>query len=367
MLPLASTPSEFRSLREALRTLHRADPQSFAALFDPMTQAALPPGPSVALLAPLRDAGFVEEREGALIGQHRIRHRQGRFYVMELGGSGEYHQDVWPETDALLSALEGADPGRLLDVGTGTGIVAIEAAARGHRVVATDLYPVTLQLARFNAALNGFSASIDFRQGHLFDPVVGERFDLILTAPHYTRVNDQLRLEALRCGPAHIAPGGRLVVATVLEWEGQDGPLAAVEALLRPLAERGAAVQVLPIDAQSKREWFAVAHADETILGLVSRSRFLVIIEPVGERLVVKRMPIAEQPAQHHVPLARLRLFAGAAGLSARPALAVVSSGRDLDRLRELLVALHKGMVTLSDAIPSGLLDACRFGPGVRI
>src|SRR5690242_4349894 len=94
-----------------------------------------------------------------------------RLYLMTRG---EYRQDLWPETDALLELLETAPPGRLLDMGTGTGVLAVEAAARGHRVTATDLYEKTLDLARFNAQLNDID-SIDFRQGHLFEPARGEK------------------------------------------------------------------------------------------------------------------------------------------------------------------------------------------------
>ena len=90
-------------------------------------------------------------------------------------------------------------------------------------MVATDLYESALVLARFNARLNG--VDVEFRQGHLFEPVAGERFDRVLTNPHYGEVDDQLRLEVLRAAPAHLGDGGRLVMATFFEWE-EPGPLA---------------------------------------------------------------------------------------------------------------------------------------------
>src|SRR5262249_16811215 len=160
-------------------------------------------------------------------------------YFLEVQEGVQYLQDVWPETDAMVAVLENAPRGRLLDVGTGCGIVAIEAAARGHSGVATHLFETALQVARFNARLN--PGGIDFRQGHLFEPVSDEKFDLILTAPHYGQIYDQLRCEVLRAGPRCLTATGKLVLATQLEWEEPpDGARRlGVECLLRPLAEAG--------------------------------------------------------------------------------------------------------------------------------
>lgn len=360
MLRIDASPSELARLRSALTRIAEDEETVFDALFDPLaprTRARLRRADDAELL---RSFGLAVDEGGDLFGAHRIRRRDGRFYVMELGGVAEYHQDVWPETDAMLGALDEAAPGSLLDLGTGSGIVAIEAAARGHRVVATDLYPTALALARFNAALNGQSGTIDFRQGHWCDPVEGERFDLILTAPHYTRLADQLRLEVLRSAPAHVAPGGKMVMATFLEWEGEAGPLAAVEVLLAPLAAAGASVAVRPIVAALKRQWFHVSRSSEPIAGLVSRHRFLVTISPGGSGLHVERPAIEAQRTQLHVPLARLRLD-GAAGI-ATGVHAVISTGADVAALRALLGQMRRGLVRIGGEVPAGLLDGCRFG-----
>ncbi|MSP59854.1 MAG: methyltransferase domain-containing protein [Myxococcales bacterium] len=357
MLRQGAPAVEIAALGTALRQLATDESECFDALFDPAGRKQRVGLASQGVAALLRSFGLVEDQGDDLFGRHRIRRCGDRLYVMEIGADGEYQQDVWPETDALLAVLDEAAPGRLLDLGTGCGIIAIEAAARGHRVIATDLYPSALDLARFNAALNGLDGAIDFRQGHWCEPVQGERFDLILTAPHYGRVNDQLRLEVLRSAPLHLAPGGNLVVATALEWAGDDGPVAVVEAILRPLVASGASVQVTPLRAAVKREWFTVARGE--IPGLVSRHRFLVTITPGGGRLDVERPLPEEQPERFHVPLARLRL--GAAEL-ASAGIAVLSTCQDLAALRRLLGAIRDGLVTVGGVLPSGLLDACRLG-----
>jgi SAM-dependent methyltransferase len=333
-------------MQELRAALGRLAPDEFDGLFGPTDgqQRRFALAPEVT--AVLARAGLVEgERE--VRGLRRIRRRGPHFYLMELGVRIENVQDVWPETDALLAALDAAPPGALFDVGTGTGILAIEAAARGHRVVATDIYPTVLALARANAALNGVAHAIDFRRGHLFEPVAGEAFDLILSAPHYGGTGAQLRLELLLQGDAHLRDGGRMVIASMFEWEG-DG-LLGVEGLLRELAARGCRVEVRPLPSSYKREWFSRAVGDPA-LRLVSRHRFTITVERGGAGGLAITMP-EDAPEETFVPLARLR----------GGATAVIADGDDVARLEQILDALGAARFELAQA-PRGLLDACRFG-----
>ena len=71
-----------------------------------------------------------------------------------------------------------------LDLGTGCGIQALLAAKHSGRVIATDVNERALAFARFNAALNGIDI-IDFRRGHLLEPVEHECFDLVVANPPY--------------------------------------------------------------------------------------------------------------------------------------------------------------------------------------
>src|SRR4051812_29856654 len=90
------------------------------------------------------------------------------------------------DTDLLAGALseEPLPPGAdVLDVGTGTGTLALEAARRGPRVPAVDLSWRAVWPARANAWLAGLPLHI--RQGNLFAPVRGQSFDLILSNPPY--------------------------------------------------------------------------------------------------------------------------------------------------------------------------------------
>lgn len=67
---------------------------------------------------------------------------------------------------------------RALDVGTGSGVHALLAARHAEQVVATDVNPRALAYTQLNAALNGLR-NVETRAGSLFEPVEGERFDLI--------------------------------------------------------------------------------------------------------------------------------------------------------------------------------------------
>lgn len=82
----------------------------------------------------------------------------------------------------LVGVLEVSPGERLLDMGTGTGIVALHAARAGARVMAVDLNPLAVACARSNALRNDLK--VDVRQSDLFENVEG-LFDIITFNPPY--------------------------------------------------------------------------------------------------------------------------------------------------------------------------------------
>ncbi|MBD1269570.1 methyltransferase [Aeromicrobium tamlense] len=72
---------------------------------------------------------------------------------------------------------------RALDLGTGCGVQALHLATHSRDVVATDVNRRATDLTRLTAAING--VDLDVREGSLFEPVAGERFDLISTNPPF--------------------------------------------------------------------------------------------------------------------------------------------------------------------------------------
>lgn len=143
-----------------------------------------------------------------------------------------------PETELLveraLDRLPATAELRLADLGTGSGAIAVALAHERPRarVVAVDLSPGALEVARANAAELGL-ANIEFRQGDWLAPLAGERFDLLASNPPYIAEGDphldDLRhepapalssghdgLDAIRTiareAPAHLLPGGWLLL-----------------------------------------------------------------------------------------------------------------------------------------------------------
>ncbi len=121
-----------------------------------------------------------------------------------------------------------------LDLGTGCGVQALHLAAHSGRVVATDVNSRALWMTRLNAELNGVEA--DVRDGSFFEPVAGERFDLIATNPPFVispatgerlvyrdsgLPGDRVVEHIVRTGPDHLADGGWLQV--LANWSVVEG------------------------------------------------------------------------------------------------------------------------------------------------
>lgn len=147
-----------------------------------------------------------------------------------------------PDTETVVEVARGtradrAAPCRVLDVCTGSGALALALAKElpAAEVVATDVSPEAVAIARRNAERNGLASRVEVRQGDLFAPVAGETFDLIVSNPPYiaSAVIPTLSAEVQReprlaldggadglvfydriCAeaPRHLAPGGALVV-----------------------------------------------------------------------------------------------------------------------------------------------------------
>ena len=100
------------------------------------------------------------------------------------GGRSDHVVGTSISSRALAAVTIRRHVGLALDVGTGSGVQALEVAQHVDRVVAVDVNPRAAAFARFNALLNG-RPNIEVREGDLFDPVAGERFDLIVSNPPY--------------------------------------------------------------------------------------------------------------------------------------------------------------------------------------
>lgn len=126
--------------------------------------------------------GLVVATDGKLVPRSRIMPAEGlliSFDGFSTRDDPHGYVSTFSPTTAWLAALT---PRRRIssavDIGTGNGAHALLAARHSDRVVATDLNPRALAYTEINAALNGLD-NIETRLGSLFEPVAGERFDLV--------------------------------------------------------------------------------------------------------------------------------------------------------------------------------------------
>jgi release factor glutamine methyltransferase len=106
------------------------------------------------------------------------------------------HPNVYKPADdtfLLLENLQVKMRDRVLEIGTGTGIIAIKASMKSRMVVATDINPYAIECATKNIIANK-SFNIELRQGNLFEPVKGEKFDLILFNTPYLPTDDEEKI-----------------------------------------------------------------------------------------------------------------------------------------------------------------------------
>lgn len=184
-----------------------------------------------------------------------------------------------PETEWLLhlalEALSGSAAPRVLDVGTGTGALALglKLACPDAAVTASDISPAALDLARENAQLNGLDVA--FLEADLLAGLSGP-FDLIVSNPPYLPDSDrdaaqpEVRRDpelALYAGPDGLAVARRLV-------EQAKSALAPRGRLLLELDPRN--VRALAGEMQVAG-WMA-----EVLPDLTGRERFLSAALRVG-------------------------------------------------------------------------------------
>lgn len=102
--------------------------------------------------------------------------------LLPIRGVFQPISDSWMLAGELRSELPAGR--RVLDLCTGSGMLAVTAALEGaSQVVAVDVSRRALVSVRLNAAVNG--VRVDVRRGNLFDAVVGMRFDVIVSNPPY--------------------------------------------------------------------------------------------------------------------------------------------------------------------------------------
>lgn len=155
------------------------------------------------------------------------------------------------DTELLVKSIRVREGDRVLEIGTGTGIIAIHCAKHGCRVTATDVVAEALELARENATQN--TVEVDLREGDMFDPVDGT-YDVIIFNPPYLPtapedLTDSPLDKALDGGPdgtdvtirfleqlqEYLADEGRayIVISSLQDWDKLENVLLRLQLVAR--------------------------------------------------------------------------------------------------------------------------------------
>jgi methylase of polypeptide subunit release factors len=310
-----------------------------------------------------------------------------------------------PASETLAKVTIRSPATTALDLCAGSGVQALLAAKHCERVVATDLNPRALRLARLSAALNEID-NVEWREGDLFEPVSTERFDLVVANPPFViapareltfrdsaRRGDELSREVLVGSATRLAEGGFAhVLCSWVQAEGEHWSGAP----RRWLAGLGCDVVILQLDTETAVS-YAVAWTSldsATIAEAVERAARWVDyyqelgIERIATGLIVMRRRAGENWTQAEYPASigweggsqLARMFEGHDALARlpnepallecpvafAPGVSMVErwrSGEQLDRAR---LSVEEGLSVRGRITPSSVAAAVRALDGRR-
>jgi release factor glutamine methyltransferase len=183
------------ALEEAIATIGRTDAQVLLAHLLGVDRAYLAANPMRVLT----------ETEDARVDM-MVAHRALGQPVAYLVGRREFYGRMFavgpdvliprPESetlvDAALARLDAGAGDEVLDLGTGSGALAVTLACErpGARLTATDASAGALDVARANAEALGCGARVSLVRGEWYEPVARRRFDLIVSNPPYVAAGD---------------------------------------------------------------------------------------------------------------------------------------------------------------------------------
>lgn len=166
--------------------------------------------------------------------------------------------------------LDDASPGRILDIGTGSGCIGIACALAfpDARVDAVDISPDALVVAQANVKRYGLQERVRLLRSDLYAAVAGERYDLIVSNPPYVPQAEYAQLPAeyghepagallspdeglehplriLRGAADHLNPGGALVLEVGATWPALEQRLPQLPMTWLDLERGGEGVAVI--------------------------------------------------------------------------------------------------------------------------
>jgi SAM-dependent methyltransferase len=124
-----------------------------------------------------------------------------------------WSRSVTEDVSFYVAEARRVAPGPVVELGVGTGRIAVPIGVEGIRVIGVDSSPGMLEVCRERAESAGVAELVELRLGDLRAPPVSERVELaICPFRSYLHLRtDEERLEALRAARELLVPGGRLV------------------------------------------------------------------------------------------------------------------------------------------------------------
>ncbi len=143
-----------------------------------------------------------------------------------------YVPGVGPATLAVANLTVRRRVESALDMGTGSGFQTLLAAGHAERVIGTDVNPRALNIAAFNARLNGIG-NVELRRGSVYEPVRDCRFDLVVSNPPFVispraeycyrdsgMAGDSISEQVIHNAPQFLREGGYCTV--LFNWHHKD-------------------------------------------------------------------------------------------------------------------------------------------------
>ena len=184
----------------------------------------------------MEESGFVMHRIAEEIrAYHNLRERHGG-RTAKVGGMELFCPagDMPPKnrvTSCFVDVVSHLSGDVALDLGCGIGVLALAMAAGFRRVVGVDRSGRAVACARENATRNSVR-NVSFLRGHGYQPVVGQKFTLIVCNPPFYPPGDWGPAGRLLCEQ----PGGRSLIESLIsgsrEHLSQDGMLIFVTSSL---------------------------------------------------------------------------------------------------------------------------------------
>lgn len=184
-LPLPAPPDFLHASQDAgrvcaaLHALHTCSSETFAKVFGSQQGSVAPlwrEQTATAVQGLLETRLLKESKAKILRSDYLVTPCEGAFYLTDFSEPG-YREEVFAPYPAtrFFSMLLQARPGdSVLDLGTGSGILLLEAARRGATGLGIDTSARALAFARANAVLNGLEHRVRFERGDITEPPVGE-------------------------------------------------------------------------------------------------------------------------------------------------------------------------------------------------